>query len=51
MKKLIPALLLLMSTITFANIQCGIPPIPPPGCVAACFCDVNGNCVWKFLCK
>lgn len=34
------------------NIACGIPPIPPIGCRAACFCDQSGsNCQWTFICN
>jgi hypothetical protein len=36
-----------------ANLQCGIPPIPPLGCrVGACMCDQYGrNCQWTFVCN
>jgi len=35
------------------NLSCGIPPIPPIGCVVgACQCDQNGaNCRWTFICS
>jgi len=33
-----------------ANMSCGIPPIPPVGCQAVCFCDDDGNCSWGFIC-
>lgn len=36
-----------------ANLNCGIPPIPPVGCkVGPCVCDQNGqNCHWTFVCS
>lgn len=33
-----------------ANMNCGIPPIPPIGCTAICVCDGDGNCSWEFIC-
>ena len=40
------------SPIDQANISCGMPPIPPVGCVLGqCLCDGNGHvCHWTFVC-
>lgn len=37
----------------FANLSCGIPPIPPVGCrVGPCACDSSGqHCSWTFVCS
>ena len=38
--------------IILANISCGIPPIPPIGCVIGnCVCDSGGNCSWQTICN
>lgn len=44
---------ILMALIIYANVQCGIPPIPPVGCKqAVCICDDYGmNCRWEFICN
>lgn len=35
-----------------ANIQCGLPPLPPLGCrLGPCVCDAYGNCHWQFYCN
>ena len=53
LKKIILATLLtLASTAAYANMQCGIKPIPPIGCSssnAVCQCDSSGNCQWVFV--
>ncbi len=41
------------SPIDQANVSCGVPPVPPVGCVVgACQCDERGmNCHWTFICN
>lgn len=53
--KALTALILaaLYSAPTFANMSCGLPPLPPLGCkVGPCLCDSMGqNCQWAFICS
>jgi len=53
LKKIILAMLLmLMSATAYANMKCGLKPLPPLGCSssdAVCQCDSNGNCQWVFV--
>lgn len=53
MRRLVLIALACMSTAAGAQVQCGIPPIPPVGCrVGPCVCDANGdNCHWEMICS
>ena len=52
MKKLIFIGLMVFASVAYANLQCGLRPLPPLGCVVAyCQCDGDGNCSWVFSCK
>ena len=57
MKKLLNtisvAAVLLAGSPAWANLSCGLPPLPPIGCkVGPCMCDSNGqNCQWTFTCS
>lgn len=51
MKKLIFLGLMISSSLAYANLQCGLKPLPPLGCeVAYCQCDDDG-CRWVFSCR
>lgn len=39
----------LVANDSFANINCGIPPIPPVGCAPICICDSAG-CYYIYTC-
>jgi hypothetical protein len=51
--RIFAALLLIASSAAYASIACGLPPLPPLGCVLGpCVCDSDGkDCHYEMICR